>query len=88
MISLKKTLNAGIKFVYDLNKMENITPCRVKAGLFYVSGRRQLFVGNSIFSLLQSEVPVYLFELFISKHNDDLHVCNDNDRKTVFMTKI
>lgn len=61
---LKKALNACIRFIYDLPRTEHITQYRNKADLLNVTSRRQYFMGNLLYSVLNNKIQQYLYNFF------------------------
>lgn len=82
---LERSLNACIRFIYNLRKMEHITPYRIESRLLNVASRRQFFMANLLYSIIANKSPSYLFELFTFKGQDGTMHDRIRERKSVFI---
>lgn len=82
---LERALNNCIRFVYNLPRTEHITGYKIRSGLLNVAPRRQLFIGNLVYSIINSKTPLYLYHFFNFKNSEQLNYARLRERKDILI---
>lgn len=61
---LQRLLNCCIRFIFDIRRNVHITPYRLQLNWLSVRNRRLYFLGISIYQLLSTSTPSYLYNIF------------------------
>lgn len=63
-LRLQRMVNAGIRYIYGINRWDHITPYRHALGCLSISNRRKYFASSLLFKILSSGQPSYLARYF------------------------
>ena len=65
-IKLQRAQNASVRFIFNLKKYDHISGAFKKLSWINLASRRKLHILSSVYGVLQSKTPQYLFSEFVS----------------------